>query len=581
MRPSAENLDFFFIFVVMHQARNIFIATVILTFTGIHALLAQSTFVPTGSETYHLIDRFEIKNGQLSDSLHTSVKPYRRDQIVAMIGGLDSTTNWSARDQFNKSYLLSDNFDFSKSTEAGSSKTFPLLHSLYTEKPFLLSYYDENFEIYANPVFDFSAGTTSSNLGSKSIYTNTRGAEIRGSIAKRIGFYTLVTENQTRLPYYIDQRVDSTKSLPGIGFLKGFGVNGYDYLLARGYITFSAAKFINFQFGHDRNFVGNGIRSLILSDFAREYLFLKVNTQIWKFNYQNTFMELFNGTSFSGASSLVGKKYAAHHHISINLAKNFNLGLSETIIFSRSDSLGTSGFDFNYLNPIIFYRSVEQNLNSADNAMVGLDFKWNFLHHFSFYGQLLLDEFVISQLRSGSGWWANKFGLQGGLKYIDVANISNLDVQVEANYGRPYLYTHFKVSQNFSHYGQPLAHPLGANFYELIGVVRYQPLNRLNLKASLAYSVTGLDTAGINLGQNIFKNYSTRYQEYRNRTGQGDKTTIIYADLYMSYMIKHNLFLWGSASVRTSKSVSGLYDANESWVSLGLRLNFQQKSFLF
>jgi hypothetical protein len=581
MKPSAENLVFFFIFVGMRLAKNKLVATIIFTFSGIHALLAQSAFVPTGSETYHFIDRFEIKNGQLSDSLHTSVKPYRRDQIVALMNELDSTVNWSPKDEFNKSYLLSDNFDFTKSSEAGSNKTFPLLRSLYTEKPFMLSYYDENFEVYANPVFDFNVGITSSTIGSKSIYTNTRGAEIRGSIAKKIGFYTLVTENQTRLPYYIDQRVDSTKSLPGIGFLKGFGVNGYDYLLARGYVTFSAIKFINFQFGHDRNFIGNGIRSMILSDFAREYLFLKVNTQVWKFNYQNMFMELFNGTSFSGGSSLVGKKYAAHHHISINIAKNFNLGLSETIIFSRSDSVGTSGFDFNYLNPIIFYRSVEQNLNSSDNAMVGLDFKWNFLRHFSFYGQVLLDEFVISELRSGSGWWANKFGLQGGIKYIDIANISNLDLQLETNYGRPFLYTHFKVSQNFSHYGQQLAHPLGANFYEMLGVVRYQPLNRLSIKASIAYSVTGLDTAGINLGQNIFKNYNTRYQEYGNRTGQGDKTTITYIDFYLSYMLKHNLFLWSSATLRSANSVSGLNNAYETWISLGVRLNFQQKMFLF
>ena len=552
-----------------------------LTFSGLPVLFAQSVFVPTGSETYHLIDRFEIKKGSLSDSLHTAVKPYRRDQLVQLMQNLDTGITWSAQDVFNKGYLLADNFDQEKTLEARSKKTFPVLHWLYREKPFMLSHYSNDFEIYANPVMDISAGNTSSSVGSKYLYTNTRGVEIRGSIAHRIGFYSVLTENQTRLPYYIDQRVDSTKSLPGIGFLKGFGVNGYDYLSARGYITFSATKFINFQFGHDRNFIGNGIRSLILSDFAREYLFLKINTQVWKFNYQNIFMELFNGTSFTGSSALVGKKYATHHHISINLSKNFNLGFSETVIFSRSDSLGTSGFDLNYLNPIIFYRSVEQNLNSADNAMVGMDFKWNFKRHFSLYGQLLLDEFVIHQLRSGKGWWGNKFGLQSGIKYIDVANISNLDLQLETNYGRPYLYTHFNVSQNFSHYGQQLAHPLGANFYEALAVMRYQPLNRLQAKVTFAYSIVGMDTSNVNLGQDIFKNYRSRYQEYGNRTGQGDKTTITYLDLYLSYMLKHNLFIWSSVTSRKSSSVSGLYNASETWVNLGVRMNFQQRQFLF
>ena len=46
------------------------------------------------------------------------------------------------------------------------------------------------------------------------------------------------------------------------------------------------------QLGHDRNFIGNGYRSLILADYSTPYFFLKLNTRIWKFNYQNLFAEL-------------------------------------------------------------------------------------------------------------------------------------------------------------------------------------------------------------------------------------------------------------------------------------------------
>ena len=52
------------------------------------------------------------------------------------------------------------------------------------------------------------------------------------------------------------------------------------------------AKYLDFQFGYDKNFIGNGYRSLFLSDFGNSYLFLKINTRIWKFNYLNLFMEL-------------------------------------------------------------------------------------------------------------------------------------------------------------------------------------------------------------------------------------------------------------------------------------------------
>jgi len=201
--------------------------------------------------------------------------------------------------------------------------------------------------------------------------------------------------------------------------------------------------------------------------------------------------------------------------------------------------------------------------------------------HFSMYGQFILDEFVISELRAGNGWWANKFGIQTGLKYIDVLNVNNLDFQVEGNIVRPYTYTHFRTSQNMSHYGQQLAHPLGANFYEILAIARYQPAKRLNLRVSCSYAVTGQDTGLSNMGGNIFKNYNTRYSEYGNTITQGDKTTILYLDVYSSYMIKHNVFIWGSLSNRNSSSTTGNYTNKEMWVSLGLRLNIPHRQFLF
>ena len=44
-----------------------------------------------------------------------------------------------------------------------------------------------------------------------------------------------------------------------------------------------------------------GIRSVFLSDYANEYLFLKLNARVWKFHYQSLFAEL-NADSYSSAS---------------------------------------------------------------------------------------------------------------------------------------------------------------------------------------------------------------------------------------------------------------------------------------
>ncbi len=113
------------------------------------------------------------------------------------------------------------------------------------------------------------------------------------------------------------------------------------------------------------NSIGNGYRSLILSDFSAPYLFLKFNTKVWKFNYQNLFSKhvdysrIINqptvGDIKEDLSGIPHKnKYSAFHHLSINVLKNLNIGFFENIIFDRSDSTQSNSYDVSYLNPLIF-----------------------------------------------------------------------------------------------------------------------------------------------------------------------------------------------------------------------------------
>ena len=111
-------------------------------------------------------------------------------------------------------------------------------------------------------------------------------------------------------------------------------------------------------------------------------------------------------------------------------------------MFSEDDSTGTDHFRLDYLNPVIFYRAIEQQNGSSDNVILGLDVKWNAARKLSFYGQFILDEFVLDHIMDGDGWWANKFAIQGGAKYIDAFGVPNLDLQGEVNIVRPYTYSH-------------------------------------------------------------------------------------------------------------------------------------------
>ncbi len=196
---------------------------------------------------------------------------------------------------------------------------------------------------------------------------------------------------------------------------------------------------------------------------------------------------------------LYPKKYAVVHHLSVNATKWLNVGLYSNIAFG-----GVNHFEFSYLNPVIFLPAAQQETGSPDKTTVGFDAKANIGHSVQLYGQLFFNEFVWSQITHYSdGWWGNKQGLQLGIKYIDMFKVKNLDFQAEMNVMRPYTYSHDDTVANWSHYNQPLAHPFGANFFELIGILRYQPAYRWNIELKCIYNRQGLDSAGENFGSNV------------------------------------------------------------------------------
>ena len=411
-------------------------------------------------------------------------------------------------------------------------------------------------------------------------YVNTRGAAFEGLIDQRLGFYGFLADNQEAVPGYVLNRIQRDSIVPHEGYWKPFKTSGsaFDFFTARGGITYAATRHINLQLAHDRNFIGNGYRSLILSDYSTPYFFLKLNTRVWKFNYQNLFAEL-TARRFN-ADQVYPKKYLALHHLSFDVTDNFNIGLFESEVAGGPGR----GLELQYLNPVIFYRAIEQQVGSADNALLGLDFKWNILHRGQLYGQLVLDEFKLSEVRSGAGWWANKQAVQLGGKLLDVAGVRNLDLQLEFNYIRPYTYQHETYYTNYQHYQQPLAHPMGANLTEVLGVLSYQPLPRLSLVGKAFYTVQGLDAGHdvngriVNYGGNVLLPYTPHPMDYGNRTGQGNKSRLLHADFTASYQPRLNLFLDATLIARhQTYSLAPAADGTEVYASVALRWNIAQR----
>ena len=404
-----------------------------------------------------------------------------------------------------------------------------------------------------NPVLDISLGREDDPLelgAQRNDYISTRGAEFRGIIDNKVGFYTFLTDNQALFPQYVDDKIAATSAVPGEGYWKPFKVTGYDFYDARGYIDFNFTKHISTQFGQDRNFIGDGYRSLMLSDYSPSYLFWKVDTKVWKLEYVNIFGEMV-ADNLGGATADYNypRKYMALHYLSVHILRNLDVGAFECVTFGNTDTIHNRGFDLNYLNPIIFYNAVENGLGAPDKDHIGFNFKWNFLHHISVYGSALLDEFNLDEILKHNGWWGNKQAFQLGAKYVDLFGIHNLDGQVEFNMVPPYTYTHFSFVPttsptyvdysyfaNYSNNDQPLADPNGANFYEGIGILKLHATRQLWLTGKLFYTIIGLDSGKQDYGSNIMIDYNKRVSEYGNFIGQGEKTTILYVSGTITYI---------------------------------------------
>jgi hypothetical protein len=548
-------------------------------------VFAQSTNATLNEDYYHWVTRYEIKAGRVVPEIFTSVRPFQRKAIVSFIDSMQKKDHvfTSAADQFNYQYLRNDNWEWSHAETNNSAK--PLWKGIYKKKSDFGFVDEPDFDFHVNPVLYLGLGRD--NRLSETMGINTRGVEIRGMIDKKIGFYTFFTDNQMVLPAYVYSAVtlNNVFAVPHEEFWKTFKKHGVDFFQARGYIDFNVSKHVYVQFGNDRTFIGNGFRSLIFSDYSPPNLFLRANAKIWKINYlfqiNRLTADAIGSAGGSTANVSYPVKFMAFHHASINIGKKFNIGVFESVVFTPNDTINKNTFQLNYLNPIIFYRAIEQQGGSPDNVLLGADVKWNAHKNISFYGQVVIDEFVLQQIKSGKGWWGNKFALQGGLKYIDAFNVPNLDIQLEANAVRPYTYSHDTQYSNYSNYNQPLAHPLGANFYEGVVIVRYQPIPRLNLIAKSFYTKIGRDTANVNWGSDILKNNSTRMMDYGNKIGQGVKNTIAFLDLTASYMLRHNLFIDFKQIIRYSSSPVALYNNNSLVTSVSLRWNIPQRTYDF
>lgn len=418
---------------------------------------------------------------------------------------------------------------------------------------------------------DIEIGTDINNQTRELAIRGGAGVGLSGNLKDRLKVVADYIYNYVDGPSYVDSMTSSLGVAPGFGLATKVG-GAFVYQQLQGYLHFKANKFFALQFGNGKNFIGDGYRSLLLSDVANNYPYFKITTSVWNIKYVNLFTRQRHIDRLGGESTRFKGKFTSTHYLDWSISKTVNLGLFESIVWQAQDTLLNRGFDLNYINPIIFYRPVEYQQGSADNAIMGLNLSVNVAKKVKMYGQFVIDEFLLSELKADSGWWANKYGAQIGLKTHDFM-IEGLDFQTEYSSVRPYTYSHGSSVQNYGHDNGALAHPLGSNYREWMSFITYHK-KRWIFEEQVGVAVHGEDSlASVSYGGNIFQSYSNRPYNYDHFTSQGLKTTIFYSHFRISYLVQSKTNLRAEFGYVFRERKNGLEYESNQYVYIGLKTN--------
>lgn len=464
-----------------------------------------------------------------------------------------------------------------------------------------VAYKLQNDNIYLNiqPVYELGG---SYNFARKNDFriAETAGAIIDFSLKGKLNINYMLTET-----YGYKKRVSLHEQLAE---LKPYNFDKIwdfynDKNLARGFfmeqtfnINYTPVEFFSVEIGNGKHFYGDGRRSLLQSDICGNYPYLKVESEFLNFKYSCMWSVLgyLPNVRFiydpdypymNAISHWDSRKFNATHYLDCRIGKHVNVGLFESVMSSKFLS-------FEYFNPVIFLRPLEFSMGSNENALMGVNMKVSFSQKNCIYGQIVLDDVIVGQLKNDIkhrlsssytgqyGWFANKWGIQGGMKFFDMFKVKNLDCFVEGNIVRPYVYSHSQQELTYTHAYKPLAHPLGANFVEALGGISYFN-DVIECALELSYAIVGCDSSfNSHFGQNVFYPTMDAYQptqnnipvsSYNNVMLQGIRTNVATVKLDFAYYPLKNKALSVFAEIALRYNKNELRTDKYLGVSVGVR----------
>jgi hypothetical protein len=539
-------------YLYLFKKRGVLFFALIITLCSAKSGYAQLIYQPY---SYQFYQKLNTPMYSPATALHTSLKPYFISDTSALRPKYDSLMNVNGN---------------------GEGKSW--LHRIFFNQH-VIDVKNAEYTFYADYLPDVQIGKEFSE--SKTTYLNTRAFQLGGTIGSKFFFYTSAYETQGKFANYEASYIKRVGMIPGQAYDRTLtgdsplqNVSDWSYVTAM--VGFTPSKSISIAMGEDKTFIGDGYRSMLLSDYAAPYPLLRFTATIAKkvqYMAEWAYLEDQQALQLSTTSDYRNyrRKWAAFHYIDWNITHRASIGFFNALIAEEADDKGnTHGFDVNYINPVFFVNSLGPSGGAPDHTLFGFNGKYKVLDKTTLYGQFMVDQ--ATSVNSSS-----KTSGQVGFRGSDLFKVPMLNYLFEFNAASAYTYSNQNPIVSYNQFSEPLAHPFGAGFKEYLGILNYS-IGKFDLQGQLNY-------ATYNLGYPLYDNVTqTTNNNYGKDITLADNaalqpmqvsTTLKYAEGTVSYLInpKFNFRIEIGGLLRQEKN--DYKDTKTAMFTIGLRSSFR------